>query len=222
MSDAYLNTKSDALTLLPLNTTGEIGAQDLRDIANSLVYTGEEGHWDDLIGDIAEGTGPSELTYEAYRDTPWKLRHFRHDQADELHFTYELPHRWSKTACKLHLHFIPLAAGSGTFAIKGQCIWSQVGAAVPANASWTTFTASKALVAGDQFKQTMISLATVEPPANPNESDILLVYLVRDTAVDTYETAKSGGTGSANIALLKGDLHYRSVKLGTVAEYPGA
>jgi hypothetical protein len=67
---------------------------------------------------------------------------------------------------------------------------------------------------GDGNKHLATYIATVAPPANAEESAILLVYLKREgsDAADTY---------SGNLAVLSVDTHYQKSKLGTEEELSG-
>ncbi len=184
-----------------------------------------ESPWDDLQGPIAEGTGGAALTYEVYRDTSWKLAHWRYDQADELHLTYQFPHSWVRDSlAHSHIHLIPMVspATPQVFAVTGQYVWAQHGAVVPASASWTAFSSTLTIGTSDGFTPRVIPLATITPPAGSLESDLLLLFVKRDLAHDTYNTAKATGTSFANVGLLSIDVHIRKQKLGTDVEYPGA
>lgn len=44
--------------------------------------------WDDLYAVIDEGTGQAALTYEAYRDTGFYMKFFRHSQDDNIFMHY--------------------------------------------------------------------------------------------------------------------------------------
>lgn len=219
MSDANLSTPAEALALLPIQTNGEIGAQDIRDIANSVPYVGS-GMWNDVQGTIEQGTGPTALAYEAYRDTPWKCYHWQHNQADELHYTYQMTHSWNRGSVKPHLHVIPLASGSGVFAISGTMAWVGVSGTLGAAASWTSFHVTRSFTPADQYQHLIVSLGTVAPRSGAHSSDVLCVYMKRNSGVtDTYTTNKTGGgTAQANVALLSSDVHYQATTLGSVAE----
>lgn len=213
--DIYLLDKTNSYTVdSPFTIAGNGGGYWLSRVA---------GLWDDLFGDISQGTANAALTYEAFRDTPFKMYFLRHDQNDELHFRYQLPHRWYNSpdyVVKPHLHVVPMAAPAApsTIAFAGQYIWAQRDTPILANASWTAFSPAptKAITAADEFKHLLINLGDVTPPANPQVSDILLIYLKRDSSgADDYDDNKTGGTGAANLGVLSLDLHYRSWKQGS-------
>lgn len=179
--------------------------------------------WTDLQGSISQGTAAAALTYEGYRDTNFKLFFFRHGQADEVNFVYQMPHEWDPmTEVRAHIHFIPMAdpATPQIFALSLLYAWSRVGQALPALSSWTSKSVTKTISPGDVYKQMVLPFGSVSPPAGAMESDVLLIQAKRDTGPDTYTTNKTGGTGPANIALLSSDLHYQKVKLGTAIEFP--
>ena len=58
-----------------------IGGRPLQDAAFDL-------RWTDLFSEVHEGTGASALTYEAYRNTGFFMRFFRHNQADKTFMVY--------------------------------------------------------------------------------------------------------------------------------------
>ena len=219
MADSKIENTTAALALLPVQTNKEISAQDIRDIVNSVPFVGS-GKWNDIQGPVQEGTGASALTIEAYRDTPFRMYFTQHNQADQLHFTYQMSHDWDGTAVKPHMHIIPMSSGSGLIHFAGQYAWVQVnGAALPANASWTPFTGSLSVTPADQYIERIISFGEVQPLANPKASDILCIEVERVPATDTYETSKSPGTAAANVAIVSVDCHYRIGKLGTTNEF---
>ena len=153
-----------------------------------------EPSWNDLQGSVAEGSAGAALTFAAFRDTPFKLANFRNAQADELHMVYQMSHAWAPgTELHPHMHVIPLSNPAGSEVIRwtGVYRFTGHGVEVPALASWTAFTADLAVVPGDINKIRVIRLATVTPPADSVESDMLLLYVVRDggAVADTYSGA---------------------------------
>lgn len=184
------------------------------------------GRWDDLQGDISQGTGAAALTYEAYRDTPFMMYFFRHNQNDSLSLRFQFPHGVDKTAPVVpHLHVIPMSAPGAAQDVRivGQYAWAPFNVVCPANVGWTAF--GPLLVpyaAADQFKEVYIDLATVAVPAGFRGSDILFVYVQRNgtNPGDTYATGKVGGTAAANLALASLDVHYRKATQGSVTVVP--
>jgi hypothetical protein len=106
----------------------------------------------------------------------------------------------------------------------GQYAWLdvQMGNQLPANAGWTTFNVTTAINPGDVFKEKIISLPAIIPPVGALESALLLLYVQRNglNVLDTYTTAKSGGTAAANLGLLSFDCHVQIEKVGSIQEFP--
>lgn len=222
MADATLETIAACLELLPVQLNRQITAQDLRDIINSLVCAGS-GKWEDLTGSIEQATGNAALTEETYRDTPFRSKFLRHDQADELSFTYQMTHQWNRTGVRPHIHVEPMAAGSGSLVLTGHYAWAITGEAIPAFANWTPFTMTKAFTAADQYKPAIIAFdAEIIPPESAGPSAMLMIHVKRDTALDTYETSKPtspGQTAAANVRIVSFDTHVRRALLGTDTEF---
>lgn len=179
--------------------------------------------WTDLQGSVTQGVGTTALTYEAYRDTGFKLYFMRRNQSDELNFVFQMPHEWSPTSeVRPHMHVVPMgdpvSAQVLSFVVK--YAWSRVGSALPALSGWTTLTATKTVNPGDVYKELVVPLAHITPPAGAVESDILLMQVARDPVPDTYNTVKDHGTAAANLGILSVDVHYQKVKLGTARELP--
>ncbi len=109
-------TKTEALAALPDLQDGDVGT-DLKSLASSVPYVGSAGVWDDLQGSITQGVNPAgSLTYEAYRDTPYKMYFWRHNQSDELNFAFQMSHQWlTSSAVRPHMHVIHMSSGSGVF-----------------------------------------------------------------------------------------------------------
>lgn len=205
---------------LEFDRTANITGRNTVENARKIALGPTELLWDDVFGDVSQGAGPAALTYEAFIDTGFLMYFFRHNQADALHMRYQLPHRWDKTEVRPHLHYVPMSAGAGIFAVIGKWTWAIPGREIPAVAGWASYTASQTLVAGDQYKPKILSLARCAPPTGAKESAILLISCIRDHAgADSYVTSKAPGTAAANIGLLSLDTHYRSEKSGTVNEY---
>ena len=185
------------------------------------------GRWDDLQGTIAEGDNTGALTWEVYRDTPFKMAFFRNNQDDTLSYAWQLPHRWKQgTSVYPHLHCAPCGTLVGAdqnlyFTIKYH--WAVTGAVIPAVVSWTTATpVTYAIKSTDQYKSIIIGMGAIAPPVGAKESSVLLYQLTRvgTSALDSYVAGKPDGTAAANLALLSSDLHYQANKPGTEAELP--
>ena len=186
-----------------------------------------EGRWDDQQGDISEGDGGLALTYEEFRDTPWKIFCMRHDQNDELHFRFQFSHTWKyDTAVVPHLHVLPLADPGDTQVayFDAYYTWSrpEYSEAVPAIADWTWVKIPLSIDPGDVYTQKLLSLGSITPPSWARGSTILLLY-IRRLGTDDNDTFTSGndhGLAQANIGLLSSDVHYRRTNTGTVAAIP--
>jgi hypothetical protein len=217
--DGYIEVQSGTTQRVLIDSYGVY----VRSISQPTINREDGGNisfpsWDDLQGDISQGTANTVLTYEAYRDTPFKCYFWRHDQNDELNFVYQMPHSWNNGTVIPHLHVVPMSNGAGNFVVDGYYVWAPLDGYVNALSSWTAISPiTTAIAASDQYKQRLINLGNLTPPTNISvmTSAILLIYLKRNVTLDTYETGKTGGTASANIALLSADLHYQKNKLGT-------
>lgn len=180
--------------------------------------------WLDALGDTRTATsGAPAPTIEVYRNTLFKMPFTIYDQSDEFYFVFQINHNWNFGSLELHAHLLPMAAGAGDVILSGYYAWSQyAGPALPALASWTPFYVTVPIVAGDQYIQKYVDLATVAPPATPKYSDILCVFMTRPgatDAADTYHTAKDHGTAKANLGILAVDTHYQTKELGSIPEH---
>ena len=181
--------------------------------------------WDDLSAVISEGTGAAALTYEAYRDTGFFMRFFRHNQDDNIFMTYQMLHSWDPlTAVSPHMHYIPAASGSGVLKFSYSYSWLLVNSGtLGAGASWITGSVSASLDPSMQYMQKIMSFGTIVPPTNAVESIVLVFKVERpgaSDAADTYSTSKDHGTAAANVGILYFDLHYQKEKAGTVTPFP--
>lgn len=210
---------------LPLQVTPRNTITDMRGpIAQDIIG------WNDLIQSPLQAGGIS-LTAQTLLDTPFTVQCFRNDfDNGSLAFTYQMSHEWQPgTLIRPHLHLLPLAdpASAQVAYFVGQYAWISGTRAVPVNASWTAFTASLTVNPGDVNKESLLDLsggAGVQPPAGIVESDLFLLYVFRNAAngLDTYKTAKTGGTAQANLGLLSSDVHFQIQKPGgTQTEIPG-
>lgn len=185
--------------------------------------------WNDLLGGVSAGLGAAALTTEVYRDTPLLMAFFRANQNDALSFIYQMSHQWQPgTVVRPHVHVVPMAdpAATQNVYIVGQYAWASPTRVLPANAGWTTFAITFAINPGDAFKVKVIDTTNatgITPPAGIDESDMLCVYFSRQGTdpLDTYSTAKSGGTASANLGLVSFDCHYQGQKIGSLVEFAG-
>jgi hypothetical protein len=184
------------------------------------------GRWDDLQGDIAEGVGGAAWTYEAFRDTPFKMFFSRHNQDDELNLRYQFSHEWDYTTDIFpHLHILPMAdpAAPESIRFSGAYAWTRpFNAAIPAVAGWTTFQIDVAVPPGSVYVQRIAPIGAVTPPAWVRESSLFLWHVKREgtNVADTYDTDKDHGLGSANLGLLSADIHFQHNKHATTTAIP--
>jgi hypothetical protein len=188
-------------------------------------YINTTGLYDDVQGEIAQAAIAGALTFEVYRDTEYRAYYFRHDQNDTLHMSFQMPHSWDRGTVYPHIHIIPMVnpAAAQVVRFTGKYCWSQVGVALPADASWTAFTIDHTVNTTDEFKQTVVGLATITPPTSPKESNVLLIWVRRPglaDAADTYTTSKATGTAAANLMVVSIDTHIQKVKVGTTTAIP--
>lgn len=175
------------------------------------------GRWEDLPMEPSQGSGGAALSYVNWRDTPYKIYTMNHGANDELHFRFQIPHRWRKgTDVKFHIHESPTTDPASTLNAYfiGQCAWLKDDTAIPANAGWTTITPVAIPIAvGDVYVMRRKAIVTITPPSGAKGSDIVAVYLQRNGAnvLDTY---------LGNLAIWSSDLHIRVSSAGSVAEAP--
>jgi hypothetical protein len=178
--------------------------------------------WDDLYANIDEGTGPAALTYEAYRDTGFYMRFFRHNQNDSIFMSYQMSHQWDPTtAVRPHMYYFPMASGSGDVKFNYAYAWINVGDTLPSAIGWTSGSVSASLDPSMQYKQKVIGFGTLVP-TNQVESSILVLKVERPASdsADTYSTNKDHQTPSANLGIIFFDLHYQKIKAGTSTPFP--
>lgn len=179
--------------------------------------------WNDLYAVLEEGTGATSLTYEAYRNTGYYMRFFRHNQNDIIFMKYQMPHTWDPTTdVRPHMHCIPMASGSGVVKIDFVYTWTLVNDDVPDGNEWISGSITSSFDPSDQYKHKVMSMGLTDPPSNAHESAVFLLKVERPSSdpEDTYSTGKDHGLASANFAVLFFDLHYQSIKGGTTTEYP--
>ena len=216
MSESILNITN----LVKDYKTGFTGKKTrvLRDVSFDV-------RWDDILGDVTQGTATGALTYEQYRDTGHLAYHFRHDQDDALYHRFQFSHRWNRGAVKPHIHWVPCVNPASPQVVQFYYAyaWASPGVEVPAATGWVSAEVSATVGTSDAFKPKITALVTITPPADTPESAFLLLTVKRlgsSSGSDTYTTSKGSGTGAANVALLGVDVHYQSEKIGTTAEIP--
>jgi hypothetical protein len=185
------------------------------------------GRWDDIQGPIEQGTGSASLTKGVWRDTPFPMYWMRHDQNDELSFTYQLSHQWKHDSNVIpHIHVMIGADPPETqfVYVEGYYAWSRPNNInqLPELSGWTYFDEKFAINPGDINTQKIFTLANIKPPEWARASTSVLVFFKRSgtNILDTYKASKSYGLGAANLAILTTDLHYQKLNLGTEGELP--
>lgn len=181
--------------------------------------------WDDLRGSIATGLKQGDPVEEAYRDTPFIFTFFQHNKNQSLSMIYEMAHTWLVGSDVYpHWHYVPMAAPAGaenvyfTFA----WVWVEFGDELPELAGWTTGTKTLVVNPADAFKNLAVEFGPVSPPEDANVSSFLLLHVEREATnvLDTFDTGKAPGTASANLGLIKADVHFQKAQVGTPARFP--
>jgi len=185
--------------------------------------------WTDLTGSAAAATvGVSSPTFEEVGTTGWISAHFRHDQADDLHYVFQAQHSWDEiTAMRAHVHFIPLANGSGDIYWSFRAVPLPVGATFNPTGALTNHYNIYSVTAADQYVHKLAGLSPyiavpAIPAGNTGSGTMILGFLQRigTNPSDTYTTNKTlAGTAQANVLYLSMDLHYWAMRYGTRAEY---
>lgn len=210
MADSYLTSKEAALALLPVQTSGEVSVQDMRDIINSVPIVGE-GRWNSLIA-----VPPPVANVESYRDSVFATTMLAHDDDDPLSFTFRLPDGWTGDDVSMRIAIIPMSDGSGTLAMRVWTSWGAPGVALPAQSGWSEWSVAAPLVAGDRYRQKSIVLADgISPIAGRSD---LHVCMQRNLGADTYKTDKGLTNPSWNVAVLYAELRYRTANIGSASE----
>jgi hypothetical protein len=143
---------------------------------------------------------------------------------------FQVPHGVdiSGTIVVPHLHVVPMVAPAApplNVRFTGAYAWAVAGTAIPAAIGWTAFgPILTPIVAGDEWKDKIVSFANIVPPVGYKGSSILLVNVTRTGTDlgDTYSTNKAvpPGTAAANLGLLSLDVHYRKATQGSVVQIP--
>jgi hypothetical protein len=182
--------------------------------------------WDDVPGDISQGTANAALTYEAIRNTPFLAYHFRNNQLDSLSMRFQMPHSWDSSVAPVpHLHVSPQVAPSSSpqnVRMTGYWVWTDSTTPIPILSSWTPFTCDFSVTTAGAFCTGYENITNVTVPVGLKGSAMLLVYIQRDggQGADTYTTNKSGGTTSANLALISFDCHVKKIRVGSPTVVP--
>lgn len=182
--------------------------------------------WTDLQGQLhgTTGTGQADLTYEAYEDTSFRIYFMRHDQNDELHIQFQMPHSWDVNSTVYpHIHVIPAASAASPSNVRFETsyTWTPFNQQMSLSSSWTTGYVNFP-VSGSMFRtHCVIELAAVAPATGSRASSLLFLKVRRlgDDPSDTYTTSKAYGTATANLGIFYADLHYQLCREGTVAKF---
>lgn len=194
------------------------------------VTAGFSGEWRDLLGDVENAIGTSELTYEAYADgtntSPMLLRFWSATQDDRLYFKFQLDH-WVDMLgqIRFHAHLIPMSLPVA--GVSDIVRWTYDYAFAPVNANvprvWTSSTISQQILPAQQYQHIVHPIININIPANIAASSFFLLRLTRpgsSDAADTYSVAKAGpGTSASNLAILGADCHAQASRAGTQGEF---
>jgi hypothetical protein len=180
--------------------------------------------WTDVFAPVGSSDKKqTELTVEAYRDTPQFKDFLRHTRDSLLFLEYQMPHSWCQTDCEFHLHLLPCAASTGDAYFTGQYFFGGINDEVPASASWTTFATAITLTGAQQYQRQYRNVVTVSAPASPGNSDVLSLFCQREGThgSDTYTGSKDHETAEANLGLESLDLHFQQYLSGSAHEFSG-
>jgi hypothetical protein len=165
---------------------------------------------------IQSATGAHLLVVDPYRDTNFRVPHFRHDRDETIYFScHPLVDDVTLDGFDIHGHIVPTASGNGNAYFYWQYVYFGTHESIaPALVSWTTGYSTVPLVVADQYKTKALPIATVAAPAGGISSSTQLLVLVTrlgTNPLDTYSTNKTDlGTAAANIALF--DLSVRTIR----------
>ncbi len=176
--------------------------------------------WTDLYGEIHEGDRTAALTTEGYRDTGFSMHFFKHNQPDTIFLAFQLPHDWDPaSAINPHMHFIPMASGSGEITFNYMYSWCLFNQPLNSGQSWITGSVSYNVTPAEQYTQQVIQVGLLTPPADATESAIFCIRFERAEGIDTYTAAKDHGSATANVGVLFFDLHYQKIKAGSLTQF---
>lgn len=178
--------------------------------------------WDDVFPSRLStlGAGSTPVT-QAYRDTPIRYEHLRHDQNTGYSVHYQMPHRWAGTPVIPHWHVFPCGPTTGVVVITGQYAWTKPGFELGPLATWTSFRREYTISDVEQYRETILSLGEVTPPSWARESAHLHIFWQRagTDVLDTYDSSNPVGVPQANLAIISPDLHFQATKLGTETQF---
>ena len=177
--------------------------------------------YEEIPGEIFRAGGGSDFTFQAYRNTPYKMFFCRHDQNDEGHFRYALPNSWSrKGLIEFVTHVVPAGAGSGNVVFDGYYAWTTAAdGELPVLSGWTAFRGLYTVSASDQYMQKRYTLFSTTAPTEHCASDTsILIYLRRPglaDSADTYNATNPDGLGQANLGFIATRIRYQVDSFGS-------
>lgn len=193
------------------------------DTTGFITFNGTTTVWDDLrVEPVVRTTGTNAPTF-----TQWftngagsrgvYLYTFPDDNTSsekEVFFSVQLPHSWKGTVIYPHVHWIPLAAGTGQRPVWGlEYNWADIGQTF----GNTTIAYTTSLVPNDtnlvKYKHYVSNFAGITPSTSQDEiSAILMCRLFRysGNASDTYTNS---------CGLLYVDFHYEINTIGSRSEF---
>ncbi len=155
-------------------------------------------------------TGVTSWTDRQYRHTMVVLPHLAN--GDIASYNVQLNHDkvLQTYADGFHIHFIPLAAVTGTILIDFAWGWYSMDDTIPDTLP-NTGTATLSIDSTDQYKHKLFEIiSNMAPPSTEGYSSFILIVIGRN-----------GGTyGNSNeIAILGADIHYITDRNGSINEY---
>jgi hypothetical protein len=197
---------------------------------NSVLIEGKEyheapfdGRWDDIgaYNEIFIGDSGVTNQYQLYRDTDILVRYFSSDKDHKVVMTFQMPHDWDPgTGVRPHMHYIPMAAGSGSFKLNFTYAWAYFGQEFPDNSRWLSGSILVNVSASMQYTSHIAPFGTIIAPSGSKESSIFMfkVQRVGSDPEDTYKALNEDGS-TGNISIIYFDTHYQKIKAGTVGEF---
>ncbi len=133
---------------------------------------------------------------------------------EELYFAVQMPHSWKQgTDIKTHVHWSPVATGSGAISWGLEYTMQEIGATFPATTiiSGNTPVPNESLVADRHY---LTGLGTIDMSAVDSVSAMIICRVFRDAtgALQTDDYA-------SDVALLEVDFHFEIDTMGSRSEY---
>jgi len=176
-----------------------------------------ENNYDDMLGDIrTAASGAAQWQTAQIGDTGFIINWLQDGQNDYAQMTLQMTHRkkLQTSLADFHIHYVLSAAPEEgqTVKIEYAYTWDNIGAAIPAIASWTADTKTLTFT-GAELANTHYILSVLEdvaPPANETVSSIFMIKLLRRSQgapADTY---------AGNFGLLNVDCHILCDRVGSL------